>query len=263
MNLNDLSTQLLFTTVPIWTELANGGRQSATAFVYNVPIPSKPDQSVPLLITNHHVVQGAKRALVEFVESDGGKPVRERRVRVEFDQKMTAQYVNAELDVAAIPLGPVLNQLQEAGKPAFFRSITPEIIPTAEVLAKLAAVEEILFIGYPSGLRDETNSNPLVRRGITATPVWNDFQGRPSFLVDAGVFPGSSGSPVFILNQGSYATAEGISIGNRLLFLGMICQSIIRTDAQKETFLGLGQVIRSSALRDFIDEVVQPFLPKS
>lgn len=262
MNLNDLSTQLLFTTVPIWTELANGGRQSATAFVYNVPIPSKPDQSVPLLITNHHVVKGAKRTLVEFVEGDGAKPVREKRVRVQFDEQTAVQYANAELDVAVIPLGPALNQLQQAGKPAFFRSVTPDIIPTAEVLAKLAAVEDILFIGYPSGLRDETNSNPLIRRGITSTPVWNDFQGRPTFLVDAGVFPGSSGSPVFILNQGSYATAEGIAIGNRLLFLGMICQSIIRTDAKKETFLGLGQVIRSSALRDFIDSIVQPLLKK-
>ena len=57
--------------------------------------------------------------------------------------------------------------------------------------------EEIVFIGYPSGLRDEHNSTPLIRRGITASPIWNDFGNDPIFLIDAGVYPGSSGSPVF------------------------------------------------------------------
>ena len=260
MNLNDLSTQLLFTTVPIWTELVNGQQNSATAFIYNVPIPSKPEQSVPLLVTNHHVVSGAKRGLIELIERDGDKAKREKRVRVEISADALTQHVSVELDVALIPLGPTLNQVQAAGRPAFFRSITPDTIPAPDVLSQLAAMEEVVFIGYPSGLRDETNANPLIRRGITSTPVWNDFHGRPVFLIDAGVFPGSSGSPVFILNQGAYATKDGLVVGSRLLFLGMICQSMVRKDSGKETFLGLGEVVRSSALRDFIDRRVQPLL---
>lgn len=260
MNLNDLSTQLLLTTVPIWTELVNGQQNSATAFIYNVPIPSKPEQSVPLLVTNHHVVSGAKRGLIELIERDGDKPNREKRVRVEISADALTQHVSVELDVALIPLGPTLNQVQAAGRPAFFRSITPDTIPAPDVLSQLAAMEEVVFIGYPSGLRDETNANPLIRRGITSTPVWNDFHGRPVFLIDAGVFPGSSGSPVFILNQGAYATKDGLVVGSRLLFLGMICQSMVRKDSGKETFLGLGEVVRSSALRDFIDRRVQPLL---
>lgn len=260
MNLNDLSTQLLFTTVPIWTESANGQRNSATAFIYNVSIPSKPEQSVPLLVTNHHVVSGAKRGLIELIERDGDQPNRKKRVRVEISENALGQHVSPQLDVALIPLGPTLNQVEAAGRPAFFRSITPDIIPAPDVLSQLSAMEEIVFIGYPSGLRDETNANPLIRRGITSTPVWNNFQGRPAFLIDAGVFPGSSGSPVFILNQGAYATKDGLIVGSRILFLGMICQSMVRTDAGKETFLGLGEVVRSSELREFIDRSVQPLV---
>lgn len=127
-------------------------------------------------------------------------------------------------------LGPTLNQVAAAGRPAFFRSITPDIIPSADAIAELAAVEDVIFIGCPSGLRDEINANPIVRRGITATPVWYDFQGRPQFLIDEGVFPGSSGSPVFIFNQGAYPTKNGLTIGNRLLFLGMVWQSMLRDD---------------------------------
>lgn len=263
MNFNDLGTQLLFTTVPIWTELANGGKCSATAFIYNVPIPGKPEQSVPLLVTNCHVVNGAKRGLIELVERIGDQPNREKRVRVEISADALGQHVNPELDIAIIPLGPTLNQVEAAGRPAFFRSITPDIIPTADALSQLSALEDIVFIGYPSGLRNDVNASPLIRRGITSTPVWNDFEGRPVFLIDAGVFPGSSGSPVFILNQGAYATKEGLVVGSRLLFLGMICQSIARNDDGKKTFLGLGEVVRSPSLRDFIDCRIKPLLAGS
>jgi hypothetical protein len=260
MNLNDISTQLLFTAVPIWIESTSGQTSSATAFIYNVPLPDKPEQSVPLLVTNHHVVDGAKRALIELVEREGDQPNREKRIRVELDRAVLAQSASVDLDLAILPLGPVLNQLEMSGRPAFFRAVTPDIIPTVDVLADLAAMEEVVFIGYPSGLRDEKNANPLIRRGITSTPVWNDFQGRPTFLIDAGVFPGSSGSPVFILNQGSYATKDALVVGSRLLFLGVISHAIIQSNERGNTFLGLGQVVRSSAIRDFIDRTIKPLL---
>ena len=35
-------------------------------------------------------------------------------------------------------------------------------------------------------------------------------------------YPGSSGSPVFILNQGAYATPTGISVGTRVYLLGVL-----------------------------------------
>jgi len=262
MNLADLSTQLLFTTVPIWTESSTGTANSATAFIYNIPISNKPGQSVPILVTNHHVVKNAKRGIIEMILQKNEQPTPENRVRVELNQSSLLQYTNPDLDITLIPLGGVLNQLANTGRPAFFRSITPDLIPAPEVVTELAALEEVVFIGYPSGLRDEANSNPLIRRGITSTPVWNDFKGKPAFLIDAGVFPGSSGSPVFIFNQGAYATKGGLNIGSRLLFLGVIRQSMVRTDSGTTTFLGLGEVLRSSALKGFIDHAMKPLLLK-
>jgi len=146
MNLNDLSTQLLFTTVPIWTETLTGERTSATAFIYNVPVPGKSDQSVPLLITNNHVIANAKRAMIEMVERDGDKPIRDKRVRVELPPELLQQNVSPELDIALIPLGAALNQLQSVGRPAFFRAITPEIIPSSEAVSELAAMEDIVSL---------------------------------------------------------------------------------------------------------------------
>jgi hypothetical protein len=259
MNLEDLSTQLLYTTVPIWTEGQSGVKSSATAFIYNLTTDEKGSNSVPLLVTNHHVVSGSSRILIELIERDGDKPSRDKRVRVELDSNSFV--VNAELDVALHPLGPALNELEASGRPAFFRAISAELIPDEASLVELAAMESVVFIGYPSGLRDDVNALPLIRQGITSTPAWSDFQGKPNFLIDAGVFPGSSGSPVFILNQGAYATKSGLSIGNRLLFLGVICQSMVRSKAGSETYLGLGKVLRSSAIREFIKSTVIPMIP--
>jgi hypothetical protein len=40
----------------------------------------------------------------------------------------------------------------------------------------------------------------------------------------------------------------------------MISQSMIRTDMGNQTFLGLGEVLKGSAVRDFVNARVQPFL---
>ena len=99
-----------------------------------------------------------------------------------------------------------------------------------EQVSELDALEEILFVGYPSGIYDAKNLMPILRRGTTATPPQLDYGGAKVFLVDASVFPGSSGSPVLICNQGSYGTRQGIVIGTRVLFLGVIAQVVIQEE---------------------------------
>ena len=261
MNLNDLSTQLLFTTVPLWVKSPKG-LATGTGFIYNVPVHGDPTKLIPLLITNYHVVEGATEAVIELVERKGDGPVLQSRVRAQISPAVLLAATDKKLDLALIPLGPLLNQLEASGRPVFFRAVGPEIIPSPEVVQDLAAVEEIVFIGYPSGLRDEHNSTPLIRRGITASPVWNDFGNEPVFLIDAGVYPGSSGSPVFIMNQGAYATKTGLNVGSRLLFLGLITGTMLRTEGTGNAYLGLGRVVKSSAIAPAIDAFARSVQPK-
>lgn len=222
------------------------------------PSETEKNQSIPLLLTSQHVIKNAKRALLEFVEGDGEKPIIGKSIKAEIEGDFLNQFYDSEHDLSAIPIGPVLNQIVSADKNIFFRSITPDLIPDPKVIDELSAIEEITFIGYPSGLYDEHNIFPIVRKGITATPPWNNFKGEPAFLIDAGVYPGSSGSPVFIMNQGSYKTKEGITIGNRLMFLGVISQTIMRKEKiDQNVFLGLGKVIKSSIVKQFVTKLVQ------
>jgi len=256
MNLQDISTQLLFTTVPICIQRSDNSRLFGTGFILSLPAEGSTDQQIPLLVTNAHVVRGAKHAIIELVEREGDGPKRGSRLKVEFDGHMMTSFVDDKNDLAVVPIGGVLNQLQQDKRPPFFRSVSMDLMPTEQVISDLAAKEDVTFIGYPSGLYDQYNVSPIIRRGITATPPWYDFQGQPAFLIDAGVFPGSSGSPVFIMNQGAYTTREGLIVGNRLLFMGVLTEAILRTEQSlPPVFIGLGKVIKASCVREFAEEI--------
>lgn len=256
MNLQDISTQLLFTTVPIWVQRRNGSQSFGTGFILSLSVDLAAAQQIPLLVTNAHVVADAERAIVDLVEREGDAPKRGVRLRAEIDGATMTSSVDTANDLAVVPIGGLLNQLEQEGRPAFFRSVSPDLIPTEQVISDLAAREEITFIGYPSGLYDEHNVSPIIRQGITATPPWYDFRGEPAFLIDAGVFPGSSGSPVFMMNEGAYPRRGGLVLGRRLLFLGVLTEVILRMEHDlPPVFLGLGKVIKAHCLRDFAEQV--------
>lgn len=256
MNLNNIGTQLLFTTIPIWVLKKNGDRSSGTGFIYTVADGDDNTKSIPFLVTNNHVVSNADKVIIEMVTRDGEQPNKKDKVRAEIEGSNFEKYVDTTNDLALLPIGPILNQFQSNQKPVFYRTISPDLIPEPKVLENLGAIEEITFIGYPSGIYDEVNSAPLIRKGITASPIWYDFKGEKKFIIDAGVFPGSSGSPVFIYNQGSYATDQGINVGTRILFIGIISETYSKQEADSEVYLGLGRVIKSQILKEFAQSLV-------
>ena len=172
-------------------------------------------------------MEGVINGFIEFSLSENNMPIKGKSIRINFDRNVLKNKLGA-LDLIAIPLADALNNLSKNNINVFYRTISKEIIPTTSQIEELSALEQITFIGYPSGLYDNYNKTSLIRQGITATPIWNDFKGEPIFLIDAGVFPGSSGIPVFIYNQGSYPTHYGISIGSRILFVGVLSETILR-----------------------------------
>jgi hypothetical protein len=59
---------------------------------------------------------------------------------------------------------------------------------------RLGEGEDIFFIGYPAlDIRMDKHIKPIVRSGIISLVMTNKM-----FLIDANVFPGNSGSPVFL-----------------------------------------------------------------
>ena len=121
-----------------------------------------------------------------------------------------------------MPIAPILNQSIKNNKPIYYKHFDENLIPVKEVWDSFTALEDILMIGYPIGLWDSKNNLPIIRKGQTATPMKINYQGRSEFLLDIPAFPGSSGSPVILYNQGSYSTDTGISIGTRLYLVEIL-----------------------------------------
>ncbi len=153
--------------------------------------------------------------------------------------------------------------------------VTPDLIPSDKLLGEeIDAVEDIVFVGYPSDIYDRRNLFPVVRRGITATPMSIDFEGKPAFLIDASIFPGSSGSPVFLCNIGNYSLkGKGLVVGSRVFFLGVVASVFIRKDLNTIEFIDiptgkvpvvattqmvdLGIVYKSIVIKELIEEFLK------
>jgi hypothetical protein len=126
------------------------------------------------------------------------------------------------IDITVMNLSETFDHLTQAGTPPYYIFLTENSIPTQEDIDKfISPVEDIIFVGYPNGMWDKNNLMPIVRKGITATPYYIPFEGLPIFLIDASVFPGSSGSHFFIYYSGSYPDKIGnLHIGSKMYFLG-------------------------------------------
>lgn len=175
------------------------------------------------------------------------------------------------VDIAICPMVPLLEFVkQQHGIDLFLRAVDTSMIPTEEQTRELDAIEPVTFIGYPNGVWDSKNLLPIARRGTTASPIEVDFEGTPRFLVDASVFGGSSGSPVFILNQGSFATKDGgFVVGSRFHFVGVIAAVFFRTQlnqivpvpiptqvqpmAQQQEMIDLGIVFKARTVVEAIE----------
>jgi len=261
VNIDNIGTQLLYTTVPILAEKEDGTQVAGTGFLFNYAQDRDKGLFIPLIITNRHVVEGAKRGIIQFVTQENNLPIKEKRVRVEFDAGFFQVYIDSTIDLVAAPIAPLFQQLEQRNISIFYRSIDSTIIPDEKQTENLGAVEDVIFIGYPSGLFDSYNATPIIRRGITATPAWNNYNNESKFLIDAGVFPGSSGSPVFIFNQGSYPSGNNIAIGTRIYFLGVLTESILNAGiGDNRYFLGLGVVINSESLQQYLKALVSKLL---
>jgi V8-like Glu-specific endopeptidase len=119
---------------------------------------------------------------------------------------------------------------------------------------ELFAGMKILFVGYPSGFYDKANFLPVMRSGTIASIPVVDFDGKPNILLDAQVFPGSSGSPVFASIKGQYQLLGIISSGVRkgLDFIE-IDNSSESTENQKKAnvpveWLGLGLLFTNDTI---------------
>lgn len=217
--------QLLFSTVRIDNVTAAGLASTGTGFLLEAE--TETGGICPLLVTNKHVVANAARLAAHFIhrKPDSDEPDLGRGIEVPLVHGYVG-HPDPAVDVAVVPIAPVIDQYDGQ---LFMRRLPFGFLATEVPNLFVDAIEEITFIGYPNGYYDSKHLTPVVRRGITATPLALDMEGTPAFLVDGSVFGGSSGSPVFLFNEGMYRGASGTTVvGSRLVLVGIIAMTMTR-----------------------------------
>jgi hypothetical protein len=218
--------QLVFSTVRLVVTKPEG-KKVGTGFLVCFEQLSE-QQRLTGLVTNKHVLENG-----EFFEfhmnrrGDGGKPEFGDHFVIPLEAKKFnwLPHPSEDVDLAVLPMGPISKTAQLRGTPISWYDLPVDLIASEDFLTQLSAVEDVIMVGYPGGLWDEVNNQPIVRRGITATPPYRDFQGEKVFLIDCGSVPGSSGSPVFLYNAGAFVNKAGkLEFGLRCSLLGVLCK---------------------------------------
>ncbi|MFC1544934.1 serine protease [Gemmatimonadota bacterium] len=230
--------QMLFSTVMI--EAAQKDNWAAgTGYVFQYEYKGGPAY---FLVTNRHVVEQCDLGKFMFFCGDGnGQPILGKAHQFNFDEfaKWWFFHPDPQIDIAVMALVPAFNQITQKNIKIYFRCLSESIIPNEQQISEIDAIEDVLFIGYPNGIFDTHNLLPVARKGITATPIAIDYENRPHFLIDASVFPGSSGSPVFLYTKGGWNQKESgaLKLENRLFFLGMISSGYFQEEEGKIEFI--------------------------
>lgn len=207
-----------------------------TGFFYGFPLytedPPPPDAKfIPALITNKHVLDGCDQAQIVVtaaasdagLDEDGFPQNSVYRTFLLNVAQFITRHPSDDVDLCALNVAGVLNQLNVENLVSRHDFLSDSYQMQREARLYTRAVESIAMVGYPRGLWDSKNNLPIVRRGSTATHPFIAYEGRQEFLIDAACFPGSSGSPVFLFEDGTYRSgANAYTPGTRIALLGVL-----------------------------------------
>lgn len=211
-----ISERMMFNTV----RLVASDRSSGTGYFYNFVIDNK---IVPVIITNKHVVNyNSNETMTFYLHLRNG----ENESNESYQVTLTLNWIfHSKKDLCFCFVNPVFEFVKkQTGKDVFYIAIDETILSSQKMLEELSALEELVMVGYPIGLWDKNNNFPIFRKGYTASHPAIDFNESGIGLVDMACFPGSSGSPIYILNEGGYKDKVGnLNWGqSRIIFIGTL-----------------------------------------
>ena len=253
---------LMYSTV----RLTASDGSTGTGFFFQFEVE---DKLIPVIITNKHVVNYNPYETVTFKLHTGDY---ERKIIDETSVDVTLNEVwrfHPTHDLCFCYINPILEKVrQELDKRVFFTYITQKELISNSQLEELNAMESVKMIGYPNGVWNEKHNLPRFRSGITASHPAVDFNEPGVGVVDMACFPGSSGSPIFILDENGYSDKNGNTYfgKSRIILLGVLFAGPIMTIdgkivvekqnniiSKSSVMINLGYYAKSYELLSFID----------
>lgn len=247
--------QVFFATTRITIPQANGkGTSIGTGFLFNAPLNDGTDREVTLLVSNKHVFHNPSGAIsFNFNKKtvDGNPDLGNLQTFSGQDfSGIYTEHPNPDIDLACINASNITREEHNV----YFRNVTPNMVSDFNE-EQLNPGVNVWFVGYPANRFDISNNLPLLRIGYVSSIPRVNFNAKNQFVIDAQVYQGSSGSPVFTPINGQFK------------FIGVVTQTMIQHGRLQaiptlqagigvEQTLGLGIVLKSTLLNELIDAAV-------
>lgn len=253
-----LEHELAYLTARIEVETQNNN-SIGTGFFFGVQIMQNDVKGHKLmLISNKHVFLGSegtsesqRKLIIHLNRSkEDNMPDLGNKLLFKVDNFEHRYYPHPDpnIDLACFDITDVL------GTNVFYKYLDESYLRPINY-QKIALGSDVIFVGYPENIHDTVNNLPLVRKGSIASMPDVDFNGKGQIVIDAQVFPGSSGSPVFVMWDNTYS------------LLGVVFQTMIRNSQLQilpaniplvgvEQILGLGIVVKQKHVLELIDYTV-------
>lgn len=269
---SEIETTWSHTTVLIETPF--GGR--GTGFL--VGRPAGENQWKTFLVTNKHVLHAEKkkRESIDSVRLHINLTKGDELVGEVVDHTLREkggpiwrEHPDPDVDVLAIPAAALFNSIKGCAN-----KLAPEawfaVAQTRKDL-DISAGEEIIVVGYPSGIRQGKTNLPLVRQGIISTRIGEELHEEVpiagggvkirktrAFLIDGATIPGSSGSPVVLKPVIGRRQGNNIMMGSTTpVLLGIVAETrfapIQVQGGQIPGFAGLGLAFEVETIVETLD----------
>ena len=234
-----------------------------TGFFYMAPVPMDDgkDRAKLLLISNKHVLLGAQEKSnpkgiltikLNRKKADGTPDFGNVRTFDHDEHEPVFTHPDPEVDLACIDVSRITHT------DAFLMYLNQDLLKPINY-ERVAVGRDVIFVGYPANYYDKVNNLPLIRKGTIASMPNVDFNGKGQIVLDAQIFPGSSGSPVFV------------DWDNKYSLLGVISDMVTRnSELQKlpvnthqlgvKEALGLGIIIKQRHVQELIDHFVNEII---
>jgi hypothetical protein len=162
---------------------------------------------VPAIVTTKQVIQKALTITFLFLEADkAGKPLygKQQKITIKKTELPIFYHPDNNVDLVVIPINPLLDYFGKQNIHISYHTLDDTVVPNDSTMQTLNVIEDLFMIGHPAGLATELNGRPLVRKGVTATPMFFDHDNKKEFLLSIPVYDGSAGAPV-LLYQSNYS----------------------------------------------------------
>ncbi len=191
------------TAIEVSVQLGEVDQWTGTGFFIQVSrkLEEGPKIDCLLLISNKHVlVEGAGNHLIVLnKKGENGEVLYGEQERIRIDRSIYRYtgHKDHDIDLACIDMRGIETQGYDV--PVLAEGFLDELDES-----KIGVGSDVLYTGFPNGMKDSRNGLALMRKGSIASIPTMDCEGKGLIAIDGTVLPGNSGGPVFVDYGDSY-----------------------------------------------------------